>query len=244
MIPTSTNLTNYSCNRSEGNSAWIVLNYFCVSIWLDRNIILLLRLHYIRLLKGILSFSSVFWPLFPQTEFILKYCRCLLISVLTFTSVIRTATLYAFLSYLHDRLVRNISFYTTCLCYWYLVTTYLLTNSMERSPSWEADHSLQLVKKFPAFLWNPKVLYRTHKCPPPAPILSQLHPVPTNPSTFLKIHLNIIPPSLSGSPQWSLSLRLLGGKYDQKFRNTSLCVFLHCRLASFSLPNIILSEPF
>ena len=71
---------------------------------------------------------------------------------------------------------------------------YLLTYFMEQSPSWEAKR-FSASQEIPRTLWKPKVHYRRHKCPPPVPILSQLDPVHTPTSHFLKIHLNIILPS-------------------------------------------------
>ena len=83
---------------------------------------------------------------------------------------------------------------------------YLLTYSMEQSPSWEANR-FSASQEIPRILWNPKFHYRIYKCPPPVPILSQLHPAHTLTSYFLKIHLNITLPSTLRPPKWPLSLR-------------------------------------
>jgi len=84
--------------------------------------------------------------------------------------------------------------------------TYLLTYSMQQSPSWEANR-FSARKESPRILWNLKVQYWIHEWPPLVPILSQLDPVHTPTSNFLKIHLNIILLSVPGSPKWSLSLK-------------------------------------
>jgi hypothetical protein len=63
----------------------------------------------------------------------------------------------------------------------------LLTYAMEQSPS-EANRFTSS-QEIPRILWNPKVHYRIHKCPPPVSILSQLNPVHTPTSYLPKCNL-------------------------------------------------------
>ena len=78
---------------------------------------------------------------------------------------------------------------------------------MVQSPSWEANW-FAASQVIPRISRNPKVHYRTHKCPPPVSILGQPNQVHIPTSHLLEIRPNIIHPSTPRSPQWSPSLRL------------------------------------
>ena len=77
---------------------------------------------------------------------------------------------------------------------------------MVQSPSWAANW-FAASQEIPRISRNPKVHYRTHKRPPPVPILGQPNPVHIPTSRLLEIHPNIIHTSTPRSQQWSLSLR-------------------------------------
>jgi hypothetical protein len=70
-----------------------------------------------------------------------------------------------------------------------------LTYSMEHRLSWEANR-FSASQEIPRILWNPKVHYCSHNCPPTVPVLSHLDPLHSPTPYFLTIHLNIILPSM------------------------------------------------
>ena len=74
---------------------------------------------------------------------------------------------------------------------------------MVQSPSWEANW-FAASQEIPCISRNPKVHYRTHKRPPPIPILGQPNPVHIPTSHLLEIHPNIFHQSTPRSPKWSL----------------------------------------
>jgi hypothetical protein len=56
-------------------------------------------------------------------------------------------------------------------------------------------------QEIPWLLWNPQLHYRIHTSMPQDPNLSQLNPIHTPTSSFLKIHLNDILPSVPRFPK-------------------------------------------
>ena len=86
------------------------------------------------------------------------------------------------------------------------ILTYLLTYLLHGAESF-LRNCFAASQEIPRISRNPKVHYRTHKCPPPVPILVQTDPVHMPTSHLLEIHPNIIHPSMPRSLQWSLSLR-------------------------------------
>jgi hypothetical protein len=59
------------------------------------------------------------------------------------------------------------------------------------SPSWGAANCAA-TQELPSILWNPKVQYHVHKCPPLVPILIHINPIHTIPLYLSEIHFNIV----------------------------------------------------
>ena len=150
-----------------------------------------------------------------------------------------------------------------------VANTYLLSYSIEQTPSWEANW-FSATQEISNILWNPKVYYCIYTCPPPVPILRQLEPIHASNSTswrsilIVSSHLRLVLPSgpfPSGFPTKTLYVPLLSPIraacpaslildlitrtiLSEKYRSlsSSLCSFLHSLVTSSPLgPNILLN---
>jgi len=106
----------------------------------------------------------------------------------------------------------------------------LLTYSMVQSPSWEANW-FAASQEIPRILWNPKVHYRTHKGPPPIPILSQPNPVHIPTSRLLEIQELMIRKKNNYNKLYTV-LSYLG---VFTFCTCCILICLACIVASFKL---------
>jgi hypothetical protein len=73
------------------------------------------------------------------------------------------------------------------------------------------------VKKFPMFYETQR--FCVHKSPLLVPLLSHLNLDCTLPPFLLKIHFNIILPSMPKSSKWSLAFRLMSVVFKKRLRN-------------------------
>jgi len=149
---------------------------------------------------------------------------------------------------------------------------YLLTHSMQHSPSSEANRFWGS-QEIPHILWNPKVHYRIHKCPPPVPIDRSIQPITVHsaswrpililsshlrlglpndlfPSDFPTKHLYtpLLSPIRATCPThlillYFITRTILGEQY--RSLSSSLCSFLHSPVTSTLVgPNIPLNTLF